>query len=418
MRLRAAAALALALAAPAFAQAQSPAESRIAAARKAIAAQPEVADGYNQLAMALARRARETADPDFYRQADEAVQASLRIAPDNLEAEKARVWILLGKHEFAQALAAATALNQRVPDDVTVYGMLVDANAELGNYAAAEKAAQWMLDLRAGNVAALTRAAYLRELFGDVDGALGMMRAAHDRTPPHEVEDRAWILAHVSHLHLAAGRVDLAQSAAEAALGLFPDYHYALAQLAKVRLAQGRAGDAVVLLERRYALAPHPENLYAVGEALAAAGRKREGARAMREFEGKARAEMTSVDNANRDLVLYYVDHARKPRAALAVAQLEIARRRDVFTREAYAWALSASGRHAEARAEIEQALAVGIKDADMLYRAGAIALRRGDRKAAAHYFGESLAASKVSASAPAAQAALRKLEGAAVATR
>ena len=44
-----------------------------------------------------------------------------------------------------------------------------------------------MLDLRPGNVPVLTRGAYLRELFGDVDGALEFMTDAFDRTSPDEV---------------------------------------------------------------------------------------------------------------------------------------------------------------------------------------------------------------------------------------
>ena len=62
-----------------------------------------------------------------------------------------------------------------------VYGMLTDANIELGKYAEAEKSAQWMLDLRPGNIPALTRAAYLRELFGDIEGALELMQQAFGR---------------------------------------------------------------------------------------------------------------------------------------------------------------------------------------------------------------------------------------------
>ena len=40
-----------------------------------------------------------------------------------------------------------------------------------------------MLDLRPGNVPAVTRAAYLREMFGDVEGALELMAQALDATP-------------------------------------------------------------------------------------------------------------------------------------------------------------------------------------------------------------------------------------------
>ena len=70
--------------------------------------------------------------PAFYRQADEAVRTSLALSPDNFEALKVRTWSLLGQHRFAEALAVATALNTKVPDDLMVYGMLTDANIELG----------------------------------------------------------------------------------------------------------------------------------------------------------------------------------------------------------------------------------------------------------------------------------------------
>src|SRR5215470_7719084 len=110
----------------------SPAERSMAEARKSIDKKPDQYAGYNQLAMALARRARETSDVAFYTQAEDALKKSLDLSPGNLEGEKIRVWLLLGRHEFPAALEAAKALNKRVPDDVLVYGFLADANAELG----------------------------------------------------------------------------------------------------------------------------------------------------------------------------------------------------------------------------------------------------------------------------------------------
>ena len=95
---------------------------------------PDYYRPYNQLAMALARRARETADSDYYRQALAAVEASLERKPGNYGARKARVWCLLGQHEFSQALEEAKALNKLALDDVQVYGFLADAYTELGHY--------------------------------------------------------------------------------------------------------------------------------------------------------------------------------------------------------------------------------------------------------------------------------------------
>jgi tetratricopeptide (TPR) repeat protein len=217
------------------------------------------------------------------------------------------------------------------------------------------------------------------------------MVTAYDRTPPDEVEDRAWIATQIAHLHLSTGRVAEAEAAAGQALELFPGYHYALAQQAGVRAAQGRHDEAVALLRQRYQQAPHPENLYDVARALVRAGRTAEARRAFAEFETSARGEMTGADNCNRELSAYYVDEAKRPAEGLRVAGLELQRRRDLFTLAAHAWALSAVGRHAEARRQMEAALAVGTKDARLLYQAGVIAARAGDATAAARYLDESV---------------------------
>jgi tetratricopeptide (TPR) repeat protein len=347
--------------------AQTPAERKIAQARRVIETGQPSAQTYNELALALARRARESSDPAFYDQANEALKETFRREPDNFEGKKARVWILLGQHEFAAALREAKELNQRMPDDLMVYAMLVDAHVELGNYSEAEVAGQWLLDLRPGNVAGLTRAAYLRELFGDLEGSLEMLGQAYERTPPGELEDRAWLMTHVAHVHRLSGRLKQADAALAEALRLFRGYHYALAEMGRVRIDQKRYADAVDFLRQRYAAAPHPENLFELAEALKLDGRRREAQTAFADFEKKARPEIDHADNANRELIYYYVDHARRPQEALHIAEKEMARRTDAYTRSAYAWALWANRRMAEARQQMETALAVGLRDPKLL---------------------------------------------------
>src|SRR5215472_5800309 len=183
----------------------TPAERSILQAKRLIEKNAKDFEAYNALALALSRRARETSDVNYYAQAEEALQKSFAISPDNFDGARTHVWLLLGKHEFATALAEAKRLNQRMPDDVMTYGFLTDANVELGNYQDAEAAAQMMLDLRPGNLPAMTGAAYLRELFGDVDGALELMNMALQSAAPSEVEDAAWILSQMAHLELATG---------------------------------------------------------------------------------------------------------------------------------------------------------------------------------------------------------------------
>jgi tetratricopeptide (TPR) repeat protein len=370
---------------------QSAAQRRIAWAENAISKAPAGFQAYNDLAMALCDRARETSDVSYYDRATEAVDKSLELAPGNFEGLKAKAWVLLGKHRFAEALKLAEILNERVPDDLQVYGFLVDANVELGNYDKAEVAAQQMLDRRPGNVAAYTRTAYLRELFGLIPGAMELMTSAYHRIPPQELEYRAWTLTQLAHLHLITGSAEPADQLLQEALRLHPGYHYALARLAEVRAVQKNYSAAADLMQQRFEAAPHPENLFALAEALHRAGRSIEAESAYARFEQAARAEMESLDNANLELIFYYADHADKPAEALRVAQLEIDRRKDIYTTDAYAWALYKNGRPAEARKQAERALAVGIRDAKIFYRAAAIAAAAKDDTAAVDYLQKSL---------------------------
>jgi tetratricopeptide (TPR) repeat protein len=364
----------------------TPAQMAMQRAQSLIDKNPKDYEAYNALALALARRARETSDPAFYVKGERSLQESFAIAPGNYDGKRIAVWLLLGKHEFAAALDKARPLNQQMPDDVMVWGFLTDANVELGNYPAAEEATNWMLKIRPGTLPALTRAAYLRELLGDIQGAEELMKMALDSTPPGEVEDRAWITTQLAHLKLATGQRQAAEVLLQQALAMFPGYHYALGNLAKVRIQQQRYDEAVSLLQARYDAAPHAENLYDLAAALQLAGRSAEATKAFAEFERKSVAESMQADNSNHELIFYYTDYAKVPAHALEVAQRELVRRHDVFTLDCYAWALHGNGQDREAEKQIDLALAVGIQDAKLFRHASAIADKNGDIAKAKSY--------------------------------
>jgi tetratricopeptide (TPR) repeat protein len=391
LMLMVAAAVAAAQGAPAAIAETSPAERSIAEAQRSIREKPAQYTGYNLLAMALIRRARETSEASYYAQADDAVEKSLQLAPNNFDTNKIRVSVLLGEHEFPAALDAAKVLNKRVPDDVMVYGLLADANAELGNYKDAETAAQWMLNLRPGNLPALTHAAYLRELFGDMEGSYELLQMAYESTSPTEGEERAWLLTQMGHLRLASGNTDTAEKLLRQALTAFPNYPLAMGALAEVRTAQARYEEAVALFRQRYQSTSRAENLYDLAQALRLAGHDGEAKKAFAEFETKSLLESSKKDNSNRELIFYYADYVKQPAKALKVAEQESAWRKDVYTLDAYAWALHVSGQDVVARKQIETALAVGIHDARFFYHAGAIAWKLNDRDAAEHYLRQSL---------------------------
>jgi len=385
----------------------SPAELRIAAARKVLQKQPDRYMAYNDLATALIRRARETGDKSYFQQAAEAVEDSRRIQPDNFEAGQAHVALLLGEQKYSQALAEARALNHRMPDAVLVWGYMAEADAALGDYDAAEQAAQWMMNLRPGNLPAFVCGASLREDWGDVDGALDFLSRALQQVPPLETEETAWIMTRMARLELQAGQPEKADPLLQQALKTFPDYYLSLEELAKVRMGEHRYSEAVELLETRNRSFASAQSRDLEARALLLAGRSAEAEQKYADFERVARDQIEQFDNANLELVFYYTGQAHRPSEALRIARLEIERRHNVRTLDAYAWALYVNGQFDESRRQIEKALEVGARDAELYYHAGTIEAAAGAKSAGLRYFQQSLELDPGSETADAARSAL-----------
>jgi tetratricopeptide (TPR) repeat protein len=368
------------------------AQQRIAAAKQQIKIHAKDAQPYDELGLALIGRARETENPAYYEDAEQAISAGLALAPNDFQLEKAHVALLLGRHDFAQAQKEAASLNRRSPDDATTYGYLAGADIALGEYQDAEKAAQWMLNLLPNNVPALLIGAELRDLYGDAEGALELLNQAYRETPPTENEELAWIANQIVGVQIRSGKLDAAGQVLEQAERNLPAYPYTLRNLAQLKLEQRRYPEAIALLRQQEitapgAIAPRAQALYQFARAEDLAGQTSEATATYAKFEAAAKPLLHEPANANRDLILYYADHARSAPQALSVAQYEIGLRHDVLTLDAYAWALYKNGRFAEADAQMQKALAVGVRSAQLFDHAGHIALKLGKQEEAGRYF-------------------------------
>jgi tetratricopeptide (TPR) repeat protein len=160
---------------------------------------------------------------------------SFQLSPDNFDAQKLQVTVLLGRGEPEKALRLATALNNKTHDDIGVWGLLVDANVALGKLADAERDAQWILNLRPGSSLGFTKAAGLRVLFGDPEGAIEFFEEANRRISANDADEHAWLLTQSARQELAMGKPDEAEKFITQALKLFPASQSALAVLAQVR---------------------------------------------------------------------------------------------------------------------------------------------------------------------------------------
>jgi tetratricopeptide (TPR) repeat protein len=224
----------------------SPVQLRVEAARRQTLANPKSYQAYNDLAFAYCRWGRDTGDLKLYQKAQEALTQSVALAPGNYEAQKLQAAVLLGERDWKAAEKLSIEVNKRVPDDIAGWALLVDVNVALGNYPEAERAAQWILDLRPGSSLGFLEAAGLREHFGDPEGASEFYEEALKRTSQVDSDQRAWLLTQNARQQLAMAKPQRADDLLHQALQLFPDSQQALTGLADVRAFQARAANAKV----------------------------------------------------------------------------------------------------------------------------------------------------------------------------
>jgi len=362
----------------------TPADVRIQTAQRVVEQHPNQPESYNLLASAFMQKARETNDFGFNARAEAALGRSLEIAPDNYDTLKLRAKLLLIHHRFAEALDLAQGLKTIRSDDHDVYGMLTDAQVELGDYPAAIQAAQQMVNLRPDS-SSYARVSYLRSLHGDGEGAIEAMTVAVKAAGPNDPEGAAWCRVHLGDELMNSGKLTQAELEYDRALLVFPEYPLALAAKARARVRAGDLSGAVGLYERAQARAPLPDSAIALGDLYAKLGHMNE---ARRQYDLVEFIEQNSAAGGtySRQLALVWADHDLNLDQALAIVQRERSAREDIFTCDALAWVLFKNKRLDEAKKSVAEALRLGTRDARIFYHAGMIYDGLGDHRNASKY--------------------------------
>src|SRR5438445_647193 len=272
-----------------------------------------------QLASAYLQRARESGDPSYYTKADGLVAAAQAELPADADLAIAEASLALSRHDFATALdwgTRATALGPAAP---TAYGVLVDALVELGRYDEATAAAQVMTDMRP-DLSSYSRISYLRELYGDLNGAIAAMRLAIQAGPLRS-EATAWCDVQLGNLYFALGDLDLAERAYGRARQRVDGYAHGYAGLARVRAARGDLVGAAALYERAVARLPLPDYVGALGDVQEHRGDTGAATRQYGLVDVERRLFIANGVRIDADLALFDADHARDLARAVDVAR-------------------------------------------------------------------------------------------------
>ncbi|WP_432825352.1 tetratricopeptide repeat protein [Dactylosporangium sp. CA-092794] len=326
------------------------------------------------LGSAYLDQARVGADPSYYPKAEGALQQSLQVRPGNPGALAGLGALANARHDFAGARTYAQQALAADPYSDTAYGVLADAETQLGHPAEATDAVQHMLDLRPG-LASYTRASYDLEQHGRRTEAIALMRQA--LAAATEPADIAFCHQHLAALAWAAG--DLATAAGEVGLGLAADDTVAgLWQLrSRLDAADGRLDAALADLDKVVSRTPTVDALIEQARMLTAAGRDPGPALRLAEAAHQLFVANGGTDDLGGSALALA---SGKVEDAVRLAEQEWGRRQFAEVADAVAWSLNAAGRPAEALPFIQRAEALGQLDPMVAYHHGMIALATGDR--------------------------------------
>jgi tetratricopeptide (TPR) repeat protein len=339
-------------------------------------------------------RARLSGDVTDYARAEEAANRSLSHEPRQLDIRALHARILLATHEFPRVLEEAELLDRTSADQPAILSIMADAHLELGDVDEAEALYGRIQDLAPGAAltARLARVTYLR---GDPAAAVAGAESARAAAVAEGTSgpSLSWYAYLAGTLNLSAGNPEQAATWFDTALADWPESYLALAGRARAAAALGKTDEAIAGYRAAIAVAPQPDAVTALGDLLALRGDQAGANEQYATVEAIARLQSSGGGLVyNRQLVLFDVNHARDAAGALALAEQELQQRKDAYGYDAYAWALLANGRAAEADAAIQQALALGTKDAMLLYHAGEIRRSLGDTAGARDLLTQALA--------------------------
>jgi tetratricopeptide (TPR) repeat protein len=319
-----------------------------------------------RLGWAYVARARSSLDDGYYTLAEQTALCMDSRHPRSVEALLLRGHVLHQQHRFGEAEVLARELVSRRGLAVD-HGLLGDVLMEQGRLGDALPSYQQMMSLRP-SPEAYARAAHMRWLYGDTEGALEVMELALGAADPRAPAAAAWYAVRQGLYRWQTGEAGTAEALADQALGLAQDFPPALLLRGRLLLGENRPEEALEALTLAVAAVPLPEYRWALVDALRKAGRDQEARGEEAKLLQRGRAEDP------RTLSLFLATHRQQPETALRLARHELTVRRDPHTLDALAWALFNAGNDIEARATMSQALAQGTVDPRLYLHAAVLA--------------------------------------------
>ncbi len=228
---------------------------KVAELKAKLTAKPEDVKTRLQLATIFITEQRITGEHHFYYPTiDKILNGILSIEPKNFEATVYKASLRMSQHQFAEAKKLAEQARAINPSNAYIYGILVDANVELGDYKMAIAMSDSMQKIKP-SLESYSRASYLREIYGDYDGAIAAMQLAVQAGLPGS-EPQSWSRNILGDIYYNTNKLDEAEKAYAENLAMRPSYAPSMAGLAKIEMQRKNYARAIALLDSANLIMP------------------------------------------------------------------------------------------------------------------------------------------------------------------
>lgn len=333
-------------------------------------------DNLLKLAEIFIFEARVTGEHPYYYGAalktlDELLRNEQALTPDQqFNALFYKATVQLSQHRFNEALATgqkALALNHT---NSGIYGVMVDANVEIGNYEEAVKYSDKMMSIRP-DLRSYSRVSYLREIYGDVKGSAASMQLAINAGAPYS-EYKCWTIVTAGKLYEDHNQLDSAAVYYNFALTERKNYPFALAGLASVEAKKGHYAKADSLYTK--ALKVQPEIGFTIARArlYKQQGKKEETNALVAEIEQMFNEDIASGHNMNLEYAQFLLEFKNQWKKAIALGLEELKNRpENIDVNRMLAFAYYAKGDVKKAAQHADIAMKTGKQDAEIYCIAG-----------------------------------------------
>lgn len=261
----------------------------------------------------------------------------------------------LSLHDFAAAKITAEKAAALNPYNAYIMGCLVDAHVELGDYARAVEYCDKMVGIRP-DLRSYARVSYLREIFGDLPGAIEAMKMAVSAGFPG-YEQTEWARLQLGNLYEKQGNLQEAEAQYQTCLAARENYPFAIAALAGLEIQRGNDDKALQLLQQAADIIPEIGFYIDIAKIHARKNDRETLTRLLPDIETMFREDMEAGHNMALEAARFQLEIKKDPNAAFELLRDEVARRpHNIEVNKLLGDIYTALGKTPEARAAFNNA--------------------------------------------------------------